>query len=128
MTDQPTRDALHREIAHVESTFLGWEDHGILTVWVHMRYGVGHQGAGGYALDEYDDTLERRIGHKCGIDFITGVMRACGVNEWDKVKGRTVFAIRDGEGFGSKVVGLEPLPTESGEPFFFEDAFKEVVA
>ena len=116
----------HYEIAKVESTSLGYEDHGILTCWLHLKYGTGVQGAGGYALDEYDEAAERRVGTAYGCEFIVRLMRACGVDEWSKVKGRTVYAVRDGEGFGARVIGIAPLPTEKGEEFLF-DSLKEMV-
>lgn len=117
-----------RSVAKVERTTLGYEDHGILTCFLHLSYGTGGaQGAGGYALDEYDKTLERRVGTAYGCEFLIRLMRACGVDEWSKLKGRTVYAVRDGDGFGATVIGIEPLPTEPGEAFMFAD-LKEMAA
>lgn len=110
---------MNREIAKIRSTTLGIEDHGILTAMLELDYGGTVQGAGGYALDQYDEGQERRVGHRAAGDFILGVLRACGVDSWEKVAGRTVYALRD-EGFHGKVIGLAPLPTERGEEFLFE--------
>ena len=116
---------MNEQIAKITKTALGYEDHGIFTAWLSLDYGGGGQGAGGYALDEYDEPKKRRVGHKCGMDFIIGVLAACGVDSWEKVAGRTVIALRE-DGWHGKVVGLKPLPTESGSEFIFADAFERV--
>lgn len=110
------------QIAKINSTALGYEDHGIFTAWLDLHYGTGDQGAGGYALDSYDETKKQRVGHKCGMDFIIGILHACGVEKWEDVKGKTVIALRE-DGFHGKVIGLKPLPTEKGSEFLFESAF-----
>jgi hypothetical protein len=121
--------AIHREIAKVRTAVLGWEDHGILAVAVDFDFGGSGQGIGGYALDEpvHDEhgKFVKRVGTAYGMEFVARVMRACGVDEWSKVVGRTVFAIRDGDGWGAKIVGIAPLPTEPGEPFLFDDLRRE---
>src|SRR5262249_57170702 len=98
------------EIAKIKSTFLGYEDHGILTAFVQLEYGGSGQGAGGYAFDEWDG--EKRIFGSEGMEFVAGVLRACGVDSWEKLPGRPVFAIRDAAGWGGSVIGLKPLPTQ----------------
>lgn len=111
------------KVAKIKTTMLGYEDHGILTVWLDLDYGDSGQGAGGYGLDEYDKERKERVGHKAAGEFIAGVLRACGVQSWEKVAGRTVYALCDTDGWGGKVVGLRPLPTEPGKEFLFADAF-----
>lgn len=112
---------MNEKIAKIKRTQLGIEDHGILTAWLHLSYGGSGQGAGGYALDSYDEKKKRRVGHACGTDFILGVLRAVGVDDWERVAGRTIIAITDTE-YG-KVIGIKPLPTEKGETFMFADCF-----
>lgn len=109
---------MERKIAKIEATTLGWEDHGIFTCFLHLDYGDGgHQGAGGYALDEWNEAAKHRIGTAYGMEFIVRLMQACGVTEWSKLVGRTVFAvIEDG-----LIRGIEPLPTEKGTPFMFNE-------
>jgi hypothetical protein len=118
------------KIAKIESTMLGYEDHGILTAYIHLDYGGSGQGAGGYSFDQWDAVTERRITHKCGMDFIAGVLRAAGVDRWEKLPGRTLYALIDedaqGYGWGGKVVGFRPLPTENGSEFLFSEAFVEL--
>ena len=119
----------NEKIAKIESTLLGYEDHGIFTAILYLHYGDSGQGAGMYSLDQYDKKTERRHGTAAGMDFIIGVLRACGVDQWEKVKGRTIIAIMDGIGddWNAKVIGLKPLPTEGGTEFLFADAFPVAV-
>lgn len=100
---------MNKRIARVESTHLGNEDHGIFTAMLHVNYGGSVQGVGGYVLGDH------------ASDFIQGVLCACGVDSWEKVKGRTILVLTDGESFGAAVLGIENLPTEPGERFLFAD-------
>ena len=113
---------MEKEIAKVDSTFLGWEDHGIFTSMIHLDYGNGAQGAGGYSLDQYNETIKRRIGTAYGMEFIIRTMKAFGVREWDKIQGKTIFALKE----NGMVVGFEPLPTEKGEIFLFKELGPEM--
>lgn len=92
-------DGYERRIARITGIRLGYEDHGF-TAWVDLTYGSGEQGFGGYDLDSVS---------MCH-NFITGVIKACGVTHWEKLPGRTVYALLE----GGLVRGLEPLPTETG--------------
>ena len=118
--DQPREKP--REIAKIEDAFLGYEDHGILTIILTLRYGGGSgQGAGMYALDQYDEDAGHRVGHRSLGDFVIGVLRATGSRNWSEVEGKTVFAIKDSDSYGARVIGIEPLPTEPGERFMFDE-------
>lgn len=116
---------MHKEIAKIESTSLGTEDHGIFTAMLRVNYGGSSQSIGGYSLDEYDPDLKRRVGTAFGLEFIKRVLGVCGVTEWEKIKGRTIFVLRQSEGFGAKVLGIASLPTEGNETFLFQDLVKE---
>jgi hypothetical protein len=73
--------------AIIESTSLGYEDHGILTCMLMTKSdGIG-QGFGGYAFDTYDKTQERRVGSAYGIEFIAAVLNTLEVDCWEKLKG-----------------------------------------
>ena len=119
--------SVERRVAKIESTNLGYEDHGIFTAYLHVSYGGGlHQGIGGYALDspaDRDAGEKHRKGTAVGHDWIIGVMRACGVECWEQLPGRTVYVLVDElqDRAHGKVVGLEPLPTERGERFDFRE-------
>lgn len=77
--------------AKIKYTTLGFEDHGILTCWLHLDYTENSgQGFGGYGLDNYSETAKKRIPHvNCGL-FIQRVLEVVGVDEWEKLKGQYV--------------------------------------
>lgn len=103
-------------IAKIKSTFLGIEDHGIFTFAIHLDYGGSGQGYGhiclGSAAHPDADGLTFR--------FINRILEACGVDNWEKLPGRTVYAIKEA-GWGGMVRGLAPLPTEKGVGFYCID-------
>jgi hypothetical protein len=108
VTTSPTR-----ALAKIERTFLGFEDHGILTGFVHVTYGGSAQGVGGYDL---------RTG-SAAAEFVTRMLKACGVFSWEQLAGRTIYVLTDETG---RVVGVENLPTERGERFLFTDIYRGV--
>lgn len=120
-----------KTIAKIEGSSLGWEDHGIFTVSLTMNYGGSGQGVGGYALDEpfkIDGKHAGRRGTAYGMEFVCRTLKACGVNSWEKLQGRTVYVLHDGEprwGSHDNVLGIENLPTEPGNRFLFRDLLDE---
>lgn len=112
-----------RQIAKIHEAYLGVEDHDILSCSLFFDFGGSSQGTGAYALDEpirgTDGEFLRREVTAYGMQFIAAVMKAAGVDSWNKVKGRTVFVLRDSDQWNAKIVGIAPLPTEPGEPFLF---------
>lgn len=110
-------------IAKIEKTMLGYEDHGIFTSSLDLSYGGSHQGAGQLCLDYNDKEIGRTESTPGAVyRWVTGVMRACGVERWEAVRGRTVIAICE-EGWNGKVIGLAPLPTEKGQVFMFSEVW-----
>ena len=62
----------------------------ILEAWVHLEYGGGtHQNFGGYAL-----YLPKEFTHhnvlSCAGHFIYRTMKIAGVEDWSKLKGKTI--------------------------------------
>src|SRR3954447_13327238 len=112
------------QIAKIRAVRLGWEDHDIFTCMVDLASGGSGQGAGGYSLDEprhgEGGEFIGRFGTAFGMEWIIRLMRAVDVRNFSKMQGRTVIALRD-EGFGGRVRGIKPLPTEKGEPFLFDE-------
>jgi hypothetical protein len=76
--------------ARIDGTLLGYEDHGILTCFLYLDYGGTSQGFGGYTLDEYDETVKRRIPTVYGMKFVTEILRVVGVDSWEKLKGQHI--------------------------------------
>lgn len=102
-------DEYRREIAKIERTSLGFEDHGILTGVLHVSYGGAGQGIGGYAIKSVAGA------------YLERTLRACGVDRWEKLVGRTIYVLT----LRGRVEGIEPLPTEPGERFVFTEVFGE---
>lgn len=105
-----------QRIAKIESTFLGFEDHGILTAFVRFDYGGAGQALGPRCFgstNEGDEPEKWWDGHAAGMDFIRRVLLACGVDQWEHLKGRTVLVTAT----YTEIQRIDPLPTERGEPF-----------
>lgn len=70
--------------ATITGTMLGYEDHGLLSSMVYLKYGAGAQGFGGYSLG--DD-----VG---GINFagayIGRLLKTVGVEKWEDLRGKNV--------------------------------------
>lgn len=111
---------MDKRIGKITDTFLGIEDHGMLTAVLTVDYGGVVQGIGGYVLDKY--TGNDRCGTAYGMEVVARILRACGVSSWEKVKGRTIFVLEEDR----KVIGIENLPTENGTTFIFADLYKEM--
>lgn len=99
-------------VATISRTTLGEEDHGILTTYLMTEWSGGGQGFGGYALDEYDKELKKRIPTAYGLDFIVKVMWAVGVREWESLKGQKVIILHDAEDRYGSIKGLAHITNE----------------
>jgi hypothetical protein len=103
------------QIMTIKSTSLGYEDHGILTAWLHCESERGSGvGVGGYSLDtaEKDDDGKflRRVGTQYGLDHLIAIMRTVGVESWEKLTGAQVVVLSSGRGgWGSQSVGIAGL-------------------
>jgi len=77
--------------ARITKTMLGKEDHGIFTFMLHLNYGDGGQGAGGWALD--DAVLDgggkfvRRAGTAEGMALIIRILETLEVKTWEDLPG-----------------------------------------
>ena len=88
------------ELGLIEKTFLGYEDHGVFTGVLELQLsGGGSQGAGCMILDakKYPDDNKswERIGTAYGHDWIIQVMRTVGVESWEGLVGRRVYALKE---------------------------------
>lgn len=79
--------------AKIKSTSLGYEDHGILTCFLHLeQQGVG-QGFGGYRLDAPNGGDS-----EMGTFWIQRILSVVDVQRWEDVVGKYVRV--EGEEFG----------------------------
>ena len=77
--------------AKITGTMLGIEDHGIMTFMLHLKYGESSsQGAGGYGLDEYRKTLDKRVGTAFGMELVKAVLATVGVDTWEELPGKMI--------------------------------------
>jgi hypothetical protein len=73
--------------AIIENVELEIEDHDILTCMLFLDFGGSIQGFGGYALGN-SNCLQNKKNY-CG-HFIRRCLEVSGVNNWNKLKGKTV--------------------------------------
>jgi hypothetical protein len=99
------------EIAKVESTMLGPEDHGIWTAQLHLTGMTGGwgQSAGGFSLDEPQDGARRR-GTAFGMDQIIAIVETLGCGDWEHAAGTRCLVLR--EKAYSQIVGIADLSGE----------------
>lgn len=109
-----------KELGKVDRVFFGFEDHGILTCWVHLSFGGTGQGFGGCALDESNEK-GRRVGTAGGLDFILRLLELFKVDELGKIAGRTVYALRETDSYGAPIIGLEVPAFDGGGSFRLKD-------
>lgn len=95
--------------AIIERTMLGYEDHGILTCFLHLKQDGRGQGFGGYGLDGIPkkDKKGNRFGDRqpsvfCGF-WIKRILETVGANKWEDLEGKHVRV--EGEEFG-KIIGI----------------------
>ncbi len=83
--------------AIIESTMIGYEDHGILTCYLHLGQDGSMQGFGGYRLDAPKDKDS-----KLGTFWIKRILETVGVHEWEDLMGKHIRV----DGSGSKIDGI----------------------
>lgn len=76
--------------ALIESTMLGYEDHGILTFSLHLKYDGSGQGFGGYALDQWSEAHKERISSRACGTVIKRILETVGVEKWEDLKGEHI--------------------------------------
>lgn len=100
----------------INSTRLGYEDHGIFTFLLDLT-GPGHgQGFGGYGLDNWIKEEERRVGTAFGMDCISSIISTVGVDNWEDLKGKDLIALR--KTYSGMIEGIISL---DGSRYFIVD-------
>ena len=61
--------------AIIDSTMLGFEDHGIFTCFIHLDYGSVSQSFGGYSIQG---------------DFIEEVLKTLKLDKWESLRGEKI--------------------------------------
>lgn len=91
--------------AQIESVSLGYQSHGILTMYLHLKWSGAGCGFGGYTLDEYNKATKERVGTAWGLEFVTSCMKTVGVEDFNQLKGKYVRAETEGLGGGIVRIG-----------------------
>lgn len=111
-------------------------DRDILSFWIFVEYEEGGgQGIGGITLDnpkkqrQPDGTEKfiKRQGTAYGCEVIRRLLAALGVNDFSEMKGRNIWVLGTGEGFGFEPIGIQKLRSDLGDkdPVIFDDILKE---
>lgn len=109
--------------ALIEATHLGYEDHGIVTAWLDLDLATGgKQGAGLVSLSQHDEASDRQMGTAYGMDFVIQLLRAVGVEAWEHLPGKRVYALK--REYMGRIDGLWRID-QKGEPFLIEPHFQE---
>ena len=105
------------KIGKIKDTMLGIEDHGIMTFYLFFDFGGSCQGFGGYCLDT-------RVGKDSTAstgDLIQSVIKVCGVERWEDIKEKTMFALYEKDGYNQPIIGIKGLPFESNKTFLIKE-------
>ena len=111
----------NKVLGRVTGVKFGYEDHGILTLYIDLEKEDGfHQSFGGYSLDGYDEKLKRRKGTAGGLDFVIQVMKVFKASKLEDIVGKMCYALYDQEGLGRTIQGLQALDIDGGETFLID--------
>ena len=111
--------------ATISSTSLGEEDHGIFTAYVHLSGDGWGVGFGGYALDDWSEADQRRVGSDFGCEFIKAVLETLEVKTWEKLVGTPCRV--ETEGFGGQSLRLGHYIKDKWlDPKALAEKFKEL--
>lgn len=105
---------LYGQIAKIDSTTLGIEDHGIMTAMLNCSWHGGGIGVGGYTLDtprrDEDEKFIGRFGSGFGMDHLMRVLETAGVDRWEKLPGAEIIILfESANSWGSTAVGFASL-------------------
>jgi hypothetical protein len=106
------------QLAKIDKTELGWEDHGILSAMLFCSWDGAGIGVGGFCLDQpvpRDEATAvgelfglRRRGTAYGLDHLMRIIETVGVTSWEALTGASVIVLfpEGNDGPGSRAVGL----------------------
>lgn len=92
--------------AKITNTILGKGDYPCLTFFITVKLGNGGSCCiGGYALDRYSESLDKRIPHSLAMEPINKIMEVVGVSSWEDLKGKYIRVVDDGFGMPINTIG-----------------------
>ncbi|KQO98119.1 hypothetical protein [Leifsonia sp. Leaf264] len=125
MTGSTIPKYLFQENATITRTTLGFDPERLFFtfwVWVDLEGGGGH-GFGDYALDRphpHPGHRGERIPTEYGMQMISAIIRAVGVNNWEELVGQPIKVVREA-GERTRIIGIVPADGHSGVPLLFDD-------
>lgn len=115
----------HANPCTIESTMLGYEDHGIASGTVFVKGDHWGVGLGGYCLDTYDRTVKERVPTVAMGLWVAAVLHCVGVRSWEALKGKQVHALFDTRySLGSTGKGI--ASADLSRALVFDDLFASV--
>ena len=113
---------MKKQLAKVKDAKISLDRKTFLTFWLTLDYeDAGVQGFGGYALDDYDEEKEERVGTAAGCDAIRKLLKLFNVKTFDEMVGRTVYAIREDDSFQAQIIGIEIPGFDGGGQFLIPE-------
>lgn len=100
------KDEVVIENAVINSVMLGYEGHGIFTCWLMLSGDGWGIGFGGYALDTYDNTQNKRVGTVYGMNYIIELLKTFEVETIDELKNKPLRVVFDGDKFSSSIIKI----------------------
>lgn len=107
------------ENVKITATMFGKEDHGIMTcqIWVEGDgWGCCY---GGYALDGFDKSKNKRYASPNGLQAIIEILNTLEVETWEKLQGQYIRV--ETSGWGGKITKIGHLMKDKW--FSFEEFF-----
>lgn len=126
-TKEPEKE-MNKQLARISKAGLEIKERGILNFWIFVDYEEGMaQGIGGMALDQWCESLQRRIGTAYGCEMIRQLLECLNVNDFSEMKGRDIFVIGEGSGGGFIPKGIQALRADGGKSVIFDDVAAEFI-
>jgi len=116
---------LLEELGKVKSIMFGYEDHGILTLFLHLDFGGSGQGFGGMILSRSEvlpDHRYKQRGTLAGTDLVCRLLDLFGVQDLYQIKNRYIIALRETP--SGDIIGLR-LPRVDGDREFLLRPWQE---
>lgn len=108
--------AYRAEVMTIDRTTLGFEDHGIMTAYLHCSADSIGCTLGGYF-----------IRNRFGADFLGTILETLKAHTWEELKGKRIYVLFDGESpWGSQSIGLANIDT--GDVLIFADFWEKAEA
>lgn len=111
---------------YINDTFLGKNEHGVFTFYLHISDGSLHGSFGGVPLDYYDEGDGKRIITKKGALIIQKILEVVGVDSWEDLKGKYCRIEMIGDGgilskAGTRIMNI----LDDSNSFDYSELFKK---